>query len=267
MTETTHRSPNEGQATEKPERLRALGRRLLTVPGMIVAAVISTVVAWGVAKGLHVLFEGSAAPRGAVAMVVEANPGVVSGLEHDLMFGVLPERAHPAGSAGPGCSGFVPWVRRHSGIDGRRTLVRVIVQGVAPTPVLISGLAVRKQLVGPPLRGTPVFCAGAQGEVQIRTISVDLDKTPATVLYDFGRRTFGFTLGQGQTEVLDIDAATDRSRIRWTMALQLVVAGRHEEVPVSDDGRPFETTALSAGAATWTWESPQWLPPTQPGPQ
>lgn len=267
MTETTHRSPNEGQAAEKPGRLRALGRKLLTVPGIIVAAIISTAVGWGGAKGLDVLFEGSAAARGAVAVVVEANPGVVSGLEHDLMFGVLPGRADPAGSAGPRCAGFVPWVRSHGGIDGRRTLVRVIVQGVAPTPVLISGLAVRKQLVGPPLRGTPVFCAGAQGEVQIRTISVDLDTTPATVLYDFGRRTFGFTLGQGQTEVLDIDAATSRSRIRWTMALQLVVAGRREEVPVSDDGRPFETTALSAGAAAWAWESPQWLPPTQLGPE
>lgn len=269
MTETTHQSPSEGQAPEKQGwRWYAFLRRWLwALLGLILVATITSIVEFGDGKALHALFDGSAPAQGAVAVVVEANPGVVSGLEHDLMFGVLPRGTRPAGSAGPGCKGFVPWVRSHGGIDGRSTLLRLIVQGVAPTPVLISGLAVRKQLVGPPLHGTPVFCAGTQGEVQIRTISVNLDTTPAKVLYDFGRRTFGFTLGQGQTEVLDIDAATSRSHVRWTMALQLIVAGRHEEVSVSDDGRPFETTALGAGVASWTWEDPRWLPPRRPGPQ
>ncbi len=121
-------------------------------------------------------------------MVVETNPGVVSGLEHDLMAAVIPGGKPPSGNAGPGCSGFVPWVRRHGGVDGGHTLVRVIVQGLTATPVLIAGLSVRKQLVGGPVHGTEVMCPGTQGEAEIRAISVDLDRTPAAVLYDLGRR-------------------------------------------------------------------------------
>jgi hypothetical protein len=233
-----------------------------------IAAIISTL-----AVGLSSPFTGwltdsvsgakSAKAREPVAVVVETNPSAISGLEYAELWAVLPGVARPTGNLGGGCAQFVPWAHSHGGVDAKHTLLRVVLQDLASTPVLISNLRVDKRSVAAPLHGATLFCPQAQGEAQVRAISIDLDKTPASVRYDFGQRVFGFTLGQGQTEVFDLEASTARSLVRWTMTLELVVGGKHVELPISDGGHPFQTTALPPRTPTWSWQG-KWDGPFTP---
>jgi hypothetical protein len=126
--------------------------------------------------------------------------------------------------------------------------------------VLISNLVVRKKRTAPALQGTSVFC-GSQGAAEIRPIFVDLDRTPARVRVGSGRRPFGFTLARGETETFDIEAQTTKSYVRWTLELDLIVGGHKQAIQVDDEGRPFETTALSRNAS-WSWFEDRWNGPS-----
>jgi hypothetical protein len=236
-------------------------RRLPAALGIAMAAALTAAAADGGTKLVVVVENVFASANEPLAVTVETNSSVISGLDGVSMLGVIPRRIHMHSSPSS-CTDLVPWLRREGGVEGGSTRLRVVAQGQSATPVLISNLRVNVLHTGPPVAGTSLYC-GTQGVAQIRPIFIDLDAQPPTVRFGSGTHPFGFTVGPGEIETFDIEASTERAYVRWTLTLQLLVGGHREAVQIDDHGRPFETTPAPAAHDAWSWDySEGWESPS-----
>ena len=130
-------------------------------------------------------------------------------------------------------------------------MLAVVVQGKSDAAVLLSQLQ-PKIVSGPSRRkhGIQISCP-SQGDAEIRAITVDLDRG-RTRYRSKGGAPFGFTVAKGETETLDIVATTRRATYKWVLKLELIVAGKKEELTIDDHGRPFQTTG-GPSRAWWSW--------------
>lgn len=223
-------------------------KKLFAYIGVVFAAVLAAVGSW----------LGNSLISGISSRVSTTSPVVVSvvtdpsQIDTDLkQQAVLPE-SRAMGSPGPFCSGFHAWMKSLGGIDGSVSLVRLVVQGRSKEAVLLSNLRVEIVDSHPRASGLQVTCPSA-AQAQIRAITINLDAHSPKPVYLNGQ-PFGFTIAEGETEVLNIVARTMRAYYRWYLWLDFIINGQTKSYRISDDGKPFATTSWSSRAAEWSWD-------------
>jgi hypothetical protein len=229
---------------------RAWRQRFLSIPGVAATTAVTAAVSWGVVELIKEA-QTSIAHGAPVAVSVETNPASVSAFAGQPIGLVLPAGTRTLGNPGPACDDFRPWARSHGGIDAGETMLAVVVQGKSDAAVLLSQLQ-PKIVSGPsqPKHGIQVSCP-SQGDAEMRAITVDLDRGRTRYRSKSGA-PFGFTVANGETETLDIVARTRRATYKWVLKLELVVAGKKEELTIDDHGQPFQTTG-GPSRAWWSW--------------
>jgi hypothetical protein len=227
-------------------------RKLLTLPGVLAVAVLTTIVGWGATQAVSALQDSIRDP---LSWTVETNPaliGAFAGVPIDL---TLPAGAQPPTGPGRGCSSFHPWARQQGGVDAGITRLQIVLEGKTSGQLLISdarAIVVGKQSA---TAGVNVSCPPA-GEADLRALSIDLDSPNTRAQYESStNRKFGFTLGQGEIETFIVTATAKDAEYFWFLEITIVDGGESQTIRVSDDGEPFKTsTPRAEGAFEWNYE-------------
>lgn len=116
--------------------------------------------------------------------------------------------------------------------------VQLVVTGLTPVPVLLTGLRVEVLGRGDG-RGELSRHAAA---VPVRRFEVRLDDRPPGVRA-LGGTDFPYRLTHHDTEVFDMAVCTESGDVRWRLLLEWSSGGRTGEITVDLDGMPFRTAA------------------------
>jgi hypothetical protein len=141
------------------------------------------------------------------------------------------------------------WAHARGGVDAYHTLIRIVVRGRSSTPVVLQALQVDVVARMPPSGRTLVQFRPPLGEIPVRHINVDLDKSPPTVRFDDGGG-FPLWVSSGEAEVLDVLATTSTCDCQWTATLHFTAEGESSSITIDDEGEPFETTVPEKGHET-----------------
>jgi hypothetical protein len=147
-------------------------------------------------------------------------------------------------------------------VDAGITKLRLTLIGDESTTVVIDALRVAVTNKRDALDGAYIVCTVGGADITTRHIAVDLDLfgEPTTrYVRDGGESTgrFGFQLARGEVEIFNIEARAESSYCEWVAELFLLVDGKRQTISISDEGRPFRTTAPS-GLEMLHWTDDRW---------
>src|SRR5687768_17081189 len=181
--------------------MRRILTGLKTVPGMIGAACLTALAAWGVPTLVPRLFE-SVSGRNPLAIGVQSNSAAIDTFEDLPHRAVLPANARVTEGLGPGCRGFFDFVRRERGAAAGESRIRFTLRGRDDEPVLVTNARIEVLRRAAPMRGIPIECPTG-GAADIRALVADLDRPdPAAVYVENGRRKpLGATVSKGEVVI------------------------------------------------------------------
>ncbi|MFJ8074557.1 helix-turn-helix domain-containing protein [Streptomyces sp. NPDC096176] len=166
------------------------------------------------------------------------------------------------------------WARSLRARHGAETGVRITLQGTGPETVVLESLQVRVTARrAPERRNVYRMDSGCGGSLTPRLFDVDLDM-PRPVAHakagnDAGEAipavSFPYRISATDPEVLLVTGRTVACDCDWYLQLRWSSGGRSGTVRIDDDGRPFRTSALTAGQMyDYDYGSRRWVssPPT-----
>lgn len=227
-------------------------RGLLTVPRLVAAAALTTLVGLGTTLAFTAVQQQLTA-RDPLTWTVQRNPALVGSFAPFHIEALLPAGSRPTTGPGPFCDGFQPWAHQHDGIDAGTTRLQIVLQGRSTSPLLITNaraVVVGEETPGP---GIAVQCPPA-GDVELRPLSIDLEGPGRQAVYESTTgRDFGFTLAEGEIESFLITATARTATYSWNLELTVVVGDESRTVLIDDGGRPFRTTQPLSDPI-WQWD-------------
>lgn len=186
------------------------------------------------------------------------------GCDHDYVIGEPPAEVPPP----PLEQDAGVWAATQDAVNGRRTKVRISVQGRSSTAVILEALRVRVVSRGTPVPGNAYAMGqGCGSDLTPRSFTVNLDvNRPVAQPEDGtdagadagadGQRTipavhFPYRVSAEDPEVLLVDATTQTYDARWYLELEWSSQGRTGTIRIDDDGRPFHTTGIEGMPHYW----------------
>jgi hypothetical protein len=209
----------------------------------------------------------ASAAADAIWTSIETNPTAIDTFNDFGEVLMVPRRARIVGGPpGDGCDRFHSWALDRGGVAATDTYLRLVIQGRDANAVLLTALRAKVLERRPPMAGIPLTCGAGGAGATIRYIRLNLDERPAVGRHgqmtdDQGFVTgkpFAFTLKRNETEIFDVWASTERCWCRWVLELELVVNGTRATKTLSNNGRPFQTTAWS-GHHVYNWADAWYL--------
>jgi hypothetical protein len=175
-----------------------------------------------------------------------------------------PTGAFPAAAS---CQEVRGWAMGKGGIDAGRTHLKISIEGLNRTPVLIESMRARVEGRREPIDDTLVACA-LEGLIEVIGIGFDLDEQPSlarSIKQDggLGRPFFersSITVAEGEILTLAVTAFAEQCFCQWRIEIDLVVEGERQTFVIDDNGQPFQTTAavsLPSHRVVW-WGGKEW---------
>lgn len=131
------------------------------------------------------------------------------------------------------------------GVDAISTLLRVVVQGRTPSPVVLHGLRVTVVSRNQPIDGIYVTFQPDLGGIPVRLAIIDLDTQPPTLSFEDGLKgneeRFPLQVSQEEVEVFDILAVSSDCDCAWYLSLDFESGGKQGSITIDDHGHPFRT--------------------------
>ncbi|MER5887227.1 helix-turn-helix transcriptional regulator [Streptomyces sp. NPDC001941] len=171
------------------------------------------------------------------------------GCGHDYVIAKPPGQVPPP----PAPQDAAPWAATQGAVHGGETLLRLSVQGLSDTAVVLEALRVRVAGRTSPAEGNAyAMDMGCGGALTPRSFAVDLDKDRPVVRAVAGNDSgnpipavrMPYRVSAKDPEVLLITAGTSACDCRWYLELDWSSQGRSGTVRIDDDGRPFRTSAI-----------------------
>jgi hypothetical protein len=224
--------------------------------GWLVITTAITVTVTAVMTGVIGLVKSDLTREPPVTVTALSNPGRISAYEPPFHF-VVPNSANTTSDPGQGCAGLYEWVHGLGGVDAGLTRLQILIRGNSEKPVVVTAMRVLVQERTDPMSGIAIACPSA-GELNQRSMTIDLDQADPTVRYlSADGRAFGFTVGQDEVESLLVSAGTEKSLVRWRLALELDIDGKLEQVEVDSGEKDFATTPVMS--KSWEYWGDQWV--------
>ncbi|MFH9864331.1 helix-turn-helix domain-containing protein [Streptomyces sp. NPDC017202] len=178
------------------------------------------------------------------------------GCDHDYVIDKPPAQVPPP----PVEQDAEVWAATQGAVHGRHTTVRISVQGLSSTAVVLEALHVR--IVGrgdPAAGGAYAMGQGCGGDLTPRRFTVDLDadrpvarpKDGADIERTVPAVHFPYRVSAEDPEVLLVDATTRAHDARWYLELDWSCQGRTGTIRIDDHGRPFHTTGIKGMPHYW----------------
>jgi len=194
------------------------------------------------------------------------------GCGHDYVIGKPPAQVPPP----PAPQDAGTWAATQHAVHGKETNVRISVQGLSDTAVVLEALRVRVVGRAEPAAGNAyAMDQGCGGALTPRHFAVDLDKDRPIARSVAGNDAgtpipavrLPYRVSAEDPEVLLVTARTEGCDCRWWLELDWSSQGRTGTVRVDDHGRPFRTSALG-GLPRYTYDTSAraWAPYRQGGP-
>lgn len=150
-----------------------------------------------------------------------------------------------------GCFDILDWLARQGAVDAGDTRLKVSIEGLNSSPVLIQSMRARIEARRDPISNTLLTCP-VEGEIGVIKIGFNLDEQPAVarILKDdntLGRPYFegsGITVADGEVLAMSVAAFTEQCFCDWRIEIDAVVEGDRQTFVLDDHGRPFQTTAI-----------------------
>jgi hypothetical protein len=151
----------------------------------------------------------------------------------------------------PSCQEVRRWAMRYGAIDGGRTHLKITVEGLSSSPVLIESMHARVESREEPIDETLVSCL-VEGEIGIIGIGFNLDEQPSvarTLLENGGLGEPYFagsniSVAEGEVLALAVTAFAEHCSCKGRIDVNAVVEGERRTFTLDDNGRPFQTTAI-----------------------
>ncbi|MEV5342238.1 helix-turn-helix domain-containing protein [Streptomyces sp. NPDC052676] len=181
------------------------------------------------------------------------------GCGHDYVIGKPPAQVPPP----PAPQDAKAWAATQHAVHGEETNVRISVQGLSDTAVVLEALRVRVVGRAEPAAGNAyAMDQGCGGALTPRHFAVDLDKDRPIARSVAGSDAgtpipavrLPYRVSAEDPEVLLVTARTEGCDCRWWLELDWSSQGRTGTVRVDDHGRPFRTSALS-GLPRYTYDT------------
>jgi hypothetical protein len=145
------------------------------------------------------------------------------------------------------------WASSLGAIDADSTVVRVVVTGRSPTPVVITDLRVIMRDRRPPLQGICVSYSRLETHpstysIPVRTYEVSLDAEPPKALQTVKHTgsdplTYRYAVSVTESEVFRIVARVRGYDCTWVGELAWMSGDRKGSIIIDDNGKPFRTTS------------------------
>jgi hypothetical protein len=155
-------------------------------------------------------------------------------------------------------------------VHGRETNVRISVQGLSSTAVVLEALRVRVAGRTEPAAGNAyAMDQGCGGSITPRHFAVDLDKDRPIARSVAGNDAgtpipavrLPYRVSAEDPEVLLVTARTGGCDCRWYLELDWSSQGRQGTVRIDDHGRPFRTSAIEdLPRYTYDTSARRWAP-------
>jgi hypothetical protein len=134
-------------------------------------------------------------------------------------------------------------------LAGSPQIVRVELRATTARRVTVGGVRFHVVSAARPLKGWFMAQPACAFERGVRLALVNLDRRPQEVRYLDARGAttdgLGLRLDRHAPAVLELQAATNRSRVAWTATLSVTRDGvPPQTVTVDDGGQPFRVTAV-----------------------
>ncbi|WP_240926361.1 hypothetical protein [Streptomyces sp. JB150] len=188
------------------------------------------------------------------------------GCGHDYVVGKPPAQVPPP----PAPQDAGVWAAAQSAVHGEETHVRISVQGLSATAVVLEALRVRVAGRAEPARGHAyAMDQGCGGALTPRHFAVDLDKDRPIARSVPGNDAgtpipavrLPYRVSAEDPEVLLVTARTSGCDCRWWLELDWSSQGRTGTVRVDDHGRPFRTSAIEGlPHHTYDTSARAWVP-------
>ncbi|ELS57602.1 helix-turn-helix domain-containing protein [Streptomyces viridochromogenes] len=188
------------------------------------------------------------------------------GCGHDYVIARPPQQVPPPPS--PQDAGV--WAAAESAVHGRRTMVKISVQGRTSTAVVLEALRVRVVGRSAPVEGTSyAMDNGCGGALTPRYFDVDLDLDRPIARPVDGNDSgtpipamrLPYRVSAEDPEVLLVTAETESCDCSWYLELDWSSQGRTGTVRIDDRGRPFRTTSIKGlPRHTYDTSAREWVP-------
>jgi hypothetical protein len=247
------RTARQGKAVQAGA-VRILLVKLRTWPGIVIAAVVSAVIAWAIPQYLPGIAE-QLKGRSPLVVQVMSNPARIDFFSDLPQRAVVRQRTLEPRPGGEGCDGFHEWVVGRAGADLRRSRMRLVLRGQAHEEVLVTSIRAIVSRRAENLAGEVVVCPSA-GLADVRAVTIDLDHPTPIARYRSpeGVRPFALTLRNDEREIVDVIATARKCLCTWRIEIEFTVCDRAESLRLDDAGRPFRTTGPSKLTTTHTWD-------------
>jgi hypothetical protein len=147
------------------------------------------------------------------------------------------------------CEDILRRLDEEGAVDVGESYLRVSVQGLHDSPVVIQDISARIVRRHEPIAHTIVSCP-LEGQIDVISLGFDLDEPePMARQYEndeFGAPYFGASairVDRGEPIEIDVIAVTEKCYCEWTMELVAIVDGEEETFVLDDNGQPFRTSA------------------------
>jgi hypothetical protein len=212
-----------------------------------VGALVTSSVAFLVNRLGPVIVEGlSQDPPLRFAVAVDSDaytPGHSFAIQTEPPAGDLPQASS--------CQDVRRWAIEQGAIDGGRTHLKITIEGLSSSPVLIESMHAIVESRRAPISETVISCL-TEGEIGIIGIGFDLDEQPSVArslpedggLGDPYFAGSNISVAEGEVLALGVTAFTEQCRCDWRIEVKAVVEGERRTFTLDDNGRPFQTTAV-----------------------
>ncbi|WP_409468853.1 hypothetical protein [Streptomyces sp. HC307] len=186
-----------------------------------------------------------------VSLSVETDPLRIDAEEQAMQ--LIPAGRFDGSEPDDGCAGFWSWARARGGVDGDRTRMQLTVSNSGSSMLLITGMRAEVISRRPVAQVVEAGCR-TQGEAEVYSVSIDLDKSQPYGMYDKdgASRPPEFTVPAGDLETFLVTAEITHGAAQWKLAVDLVEDGHKRTVVIGDDGgRPFTTVTRPDAMPLW----------------
>lgn len=147
------------------------------------------------------------------------------------------------------------WAHALGGIDADETLLRLSISGTSPAATDLQQIRLRIIRCRAPLPGTEVGYVGIGDSIGTRFFTANLDNQTSTLNYVGtgprrrpGPQPFPLRVTDSIQEEFDISIYASRYDCQWDLLLDWTQGDRSGTAVITDNGKPFETTATEGNS-------------------
>jgi hypothetical protein len=147
---------------------------------------------------------------------------------------------------------FHEWVATKGGVDLRRSMLRLTVQGTNTRTIVLTGLRARiLDRKASPQTGIPLQRPTA-GAIEIRYLEIDLDGNEFAARWSMApgkpAQPFAFSVSEGEVEIFDIVATATQGDVSWVLELSYESEGRAHTLLIPEQDRALRTVGADVPA-------------------